>query len=714
MDDLTRQVQDTVADVRRLVYGLRPPAVDDLGLIGAIKEQAQAMGGVEVHGTVDEDLPAAVEVAAYRIALEAMTNSLRHGAGRWCRVGLELDGNLHIVIEDDGVGLPEQSAPGSGSPRCANAPANSAAPGRSRAATPRGPWSWPSFPWRRRHDNRSGNDPNLGRSTIRALIADDHPVFRSGLRTMVEDAADLEFAGEASDGQEALELCRAAPPDVVLMDLRMPGTSGVAATAALAAELPAVRVLMLTMLEDDTSLVPALRAGARGYVLKGAAPAEILRAVRAVAAGQAIFDVGLADRLAGLVVGKAGQRPYPFPELSRREHDVLHLLAAGHSTTAIAAQLSLSEKTVRNNVSTVLVKLRATDRPAAIIRAREAGIATRPPSPHPRTESPKRNVEAPRPVHVTGTVPVQFAAAHGPIDDLVVTVTPTSSKRMRLRYPGSCRDCARPIPAGQWAVYHRLAKTVHCLSCCDLEVRAGTGGIRPEIPAVPTSADPVSPPPVDTGTAGASARREYERRAANRETRIRAAHPRVGGLVMALRDEPQHITAWGRGAGGERMLGTRLDALCAQGVLVLHDRGIPRSRANIDHVVISAAGVFVIDAKRYRGRPHLRVEGGVLRPQTETLLVGGRNGTKLLSGVAAQVDRVRAGLAAGGFTGAPVRGVLCFVEADWPWLGGTFTTAGIAVVHPKKLTAMITAAGSLTTDAMTTMHRHLAAAFPPA
>ncbi len=183
---------------------------------------------------------------------------------------------------------------------------------------------------------------------------------------------------------------------------------------------------------------------------------------------------------------------------------------------------------------------------------------------------------------------------------------------------------------------------------------------------------------------------------------------------MALRDEPQHITAWGRGAGGERMLGARLDALGAQGVLVLHDRGIPRSRANIDHIAISAAGVFVIDAKRYRGRPHLRVEGGLLRPRTERLLVGGRNGTKLLSGVAAQVDRVRAVLAAGGFDRAPVRGVLCFVQADWPLFGGTFTTAGIAVVHPKKLTAMITAAGGLTTDATTTMHRHLAAAFPPA
>ena len=114
LDDLTRQVQDAVADVRRLVYGLRPPAVDDLGLVGAIEEQAQAMGGVEVHGVVDGDLPAAVEVAAYRIALEAMTNSLRHGGGHWCRVDLELNGALHVVVEDDGIGLPEQFRAGVG------------------------------------------------------------------------------------------------------------------------------------------------------------------------------------------------------------------------------------------------------------------------------------------------------------------------------------------------------------------------------------------------------------------------------------------------------------------------------------------------------------------------------------------------------------------------------------------------------------------------
>jgi DNA-binding NarL/FixJ family response regulator len=221
-----------------------------------------------------------------------------------------------------------------------------------------------------------GRDPVRKPAAIRVVVADDHPVFLSGLRTMVEEAQDLELVGAACDGLDALQLCRATQPDVVLMDVRMPNASGVAATAALAKELPSVRVLMLTMLEDDTSLVAALRAGARGYVLKGAAPPDILRAIRAVAAGQVIFDLELADRLPALVHG--GQRPYPFPELSRRERDVTALLAAGHSNGTIAAKLGLSEKTVRNNVSAILVKLRAADRPAAIIRAREAGIAARP------------------------------------------------------------------------------------------------------------------------------------------------------------------------------------------------------------------------------------------------------------------------------------------------------------------------------------------------
>lgn len=184
-----------------------------------------------------------------------------------------------------------------------------------------------------------GREPTRARAAIRVVVADDHSVFLSGLRTMVDEAADLELLGEARDGLEALQVCRATPPDVVLMDVRMPNVSGVAATATLVNELPGIRVLMLTILEDDTSLLAALRAGARGYVLKGAAPEDILRAIRAVTAGQAIFDLELADRLPALLTG--GQRAYPFPELSRRERDVTGLLAAGHSNGAIAAKLRL-------------------------------------------------------------------------------------------------------------------------------------------------------------------------------------------------------------------------------------------------------------------------------------------------------------------------------------------------------------------------------------
>jgi DNA-binding NarL/FixJ family response regulator len=208
---------------------------------------------------------------------------------------------------------------------------------------------------------------------IRVAIADDHPMFRAGLRGMVEDGAGLEFAGEASDGAAAVELCRTARPDVLLMDLRMPGMTGLEATRQITGETPGVAVLVLTMVEDDTSLVATLRAGARGYLLKGAAPEEILTAVRAVASGQALFGAGIAERLTGLLTA-VRQEPHPFPELSRRERDVLNLVAQGRPNPDIARRLGLSEKTVRNNVSAIFAKLRVADRPAAIVRAREAGL----------------------------------------------------------------------------------------------------------------------------------------------------------------------------------------------------------------------------------------------------------------------------------------------------------------------------------------------------
>lgn len=209
---------------------------------------------------------------------------------------------------------------------------------------------------------------------IRVVIADDHPVFRSGLRTLAEEAPELEYAGEAADGAEAIVVCAREHPDVVLMDIRMPGTSGIDATRQIVSDRPETGVLMLTMLEDDTSVFAALRAGARGYILKGADPDQITRAITAVASGEVIIGAALALRVSAFFRGGAKTMAPAFPNLSTREHDVLDLMAAGRSNSAIAERLALSEKTVRNNVSNIFAKLQVTDRPSAIIRARDAGL----------------------------------------------------------------------------------------------------------------------------------------------------------------------------------------------------------------------------------------------------------------------------------------------------------------------------------------------------
>ena len=209
---------------------------------------------------------------------------------------------------------------------------------------------------------------------IRVVVADDHPVFRAGLRTLVQESPQLEFVGEAADGDQAIALCRQQQPDVVLMDIRMPGTSGVEATRRLVAEQPAIGVLMLTMLEDDTSMFAALRAGARGYILKGADADQISRAIVAVAAGEALFGAAVAGRIAAFLQPESRASNHPFPSLSSRERDILDLLAAGHSNGVIAQRLGLSEKTVRNNVSNLLTKLNAADRAQAIVTARQAGL----------------------------------------------------------------------------------------------------------------------------------------------------------------------------------------------------------------------------------------------------------------------------------------------------------------------------------------------------
>jgi len=209
---------------------------------------------------------------------------------------------------------------------------------------------------------------------VRVVVVDDHPMFRAGLRTLVEESPRLEFVGEAADGADAVLVCRREQPDVVLMDVRMPGASGVEATRELTATAPTIGVLMLTMLEDDTSVFAAMRAGARGYILKGAAPEEIVRAIEAVAAGEAIFGAALARRMSHFFTAGRSGEAHPFPELTTRERDVLDRMAAGEANPTIADKLGLSEKTVCNNVSAVLAKLLVADRAQAIVKARDAGL----------------------------------------------------------------------------------------------------------------------------------------------------------------------------------------------------------------------------------------------------------------------------------------------------------------------------------------------------
>jgi DNA-binding NarL/FixJ family response regulator len=209
--------------------------------------------------------------------------------------------------------------------------------------------------------------------SIRVMIADDHPVFRFGLRALLESAGGYTVVGEATTGEEAVELAAALQPDVIVMDINMPGQNGIQATQQITKARPDAGVLIITMFDDD-SLFAAMRAGARGYLLKGAEGDETLRAIQAVAQGEAIFSPAMAERLMRFFAVTPASASQPFPELTPRELEILGMIARGLTNTSIAERLVVSPKTVRNHISTIFGKLQVAGRAEAIIRAREAGL----------------------------------------------------------------------------------------------------------------------------------------------------------------------------------------------------------------------------------------------------------------------------------------------------------------------------------------------------
>jgi DNA-binding NarL/FixJ family response regulator len=205
------------------------------------------------------------------------------------------------------------------------------------------------------------------------LLADDHPIVRSGLRALLGSIDGLTLIGDAADGREAVRQAVTHHPDVLVMDIQMPDLDGITATRQIARDAPQVAVLMLTMYHDDDSVFAAMRAGARGYLLKGAEQDEIVRAIQAVAAGEAIFGPGIAQRVLGFFSAPPPAE-VPFPQLTDRERDVLDLIAAGRPNGEIGRRLGISPKTVANHICSIFAKLRVADRAEAIIRARDAGL----------------------------------------------------------------------------------------------------------------------------------------------------------------------------------------------------------------------------------------------------------------------------------------------------------------------------------------------------
>lgn len=209
---------------------------------------------------------------------------------------------------------------------------------------------------------------------IRILVADDHPLFREGVRALLSSIPDVDIIAEAATGDEAIQFANKWLPDVILMDIQMPGVNGLEATRQILGENPHIGIIILTMFDDDDSVFTAMRAGARGYILKGADQDDMVRTIEAVARGEALFGSSIATRIMDYFNQPLPTVSNAFPELTPREREVLEFIAQGMNNHEIATRLVLSLKTVRNHVSNILNKLQVSDRVQAVLRAREAGM----------------------------------------------------------------------------------------------------------------------------------------------------------------------------------------------------------------------------------------------------------------------------------------------------------------------------------------------------
>jgi len=263
---------------------------------------------------------------------------------------------------------------------------------------------------------------------------------------------------------------------------------------------------------------------------------------------------------------------------------------------------------------------------------------------------------------------------------------------VQLAQPGACSSCGTPLAAQAVVVANTITGHTWCVPCCT---------------AIEQQPAATADPPA-TGTPGASARREYKRRRAADEQRIRNRWGRLGSVAVGLSEPRSSTTAWERGAVGEERLGARLNRLAGDKVAVLHDRRIPGGRTNIDHLVITTKRIWVIDAKRYTGRPERRAEGGLFRPRTERLFIAGRDRSQLVDGLLAQVGQVKKAVGE-----LPVTGVLCFIDADWPLLETGFKLRDVYATSPRRLAKLITHDAAGSTDPARTA-AYLADVFPQA